>query len=53
MSAADNLAPDLIYMGTWGCIKVLELQGFFAIVIALAERVYYVNYTHVGFTSIA
>jgi hypothetical protein len=53
ISAANNLALDLIYMVTYGCIKTLELQGFVAIVVALAEMVHCVNYKHVGFTSIA
>ncbi len=52
ISAADNLALDLIYMGTCGCIRALELRDCVAIVVSLAERVYCVNYKHVGFTRI-
>jgi hypothetical protein len=31
----------------------MEFQGFVAIVVALAEMVYCINYQHVGLTSIA
>jgi hypothetical protein len=53
MSATDNLALDFIYMGACGCIRALELQVFVAIIVALAEVVYCVSYTHVGFNGIA
>ncbi len=53
MSAADNLALDLIYIGACGCIRALELQGFVVIIVALAEIVYCVSYKYVGFNGIA
>jgi hypothetical protein len=53
MSAADTLALDLIYMGACWCVRALELQGFVAIIVALAEKVYCVSYKHVGFNGIA